>query len=179
MKVRISTIELLLFEREVKMNIFRNVMIFIIDYFWIWFLITGLIFGIIILLKILEEKVILKQAIIIGVFQCLALWPGMSRSASTIMGAWIAGLSTVAAAEFSFFLAIPTMIGATAYKLISTSVILSTNEIITLIIGFIVAFLTAYIVVKKFIGYLKKHPLKNFAIYRMVVGIIILAIIFF
>ena len=63
------------------------------------------------------EKINIKQSFKIGCFQCLALWPGMSRSASTIMGGWVCGVSTVAATEFSFFLAIPTMVGATALTL--------------------------------------------------------------
>jgi len=125
------------------------------------------------------DNINLKQAFKIGCFQCLALWPGMSRSASTIMGGWITGLSTVAAAEFSFFLAIPTMLGATAYSLMKSGFTLTSNEVFTLVVGFIVSFLVALIVVDKFINYLKKKPMKVFAIYRLFVGVIILSFAFF
>ncbi|WBW98700.1 undecaprenyl-diphosphate phosphatase [Oceanirhabdus sp. W0125-5] len=114
-----------------------------------------------------------KQAIIIGIAQCMALWPGMSRSASTIMGGWVAGLSTYAATEFSFFLALPVMVGATGYKLLTTPVVLSGTHIFVLIVGFIAAFLVALIVVDKFLNYLKKKPMKVFSIYRLIVGVII------
>jgi undecaprenyl-diphosphatase len=117
-----------------------------------------------------------KQAIIIGLFQCLAIIPGMSRSASTIIGGWIAGLSTVAAAEFSFFLAIPVMIGMSLLKFIKIGGVstLTSIEIISLGVGFLVSFIVALIVIRKFIDYLKKKPMKVFVIYRMVFGIIIL-----
>ncbi|ERK29330.1 undecaprenyl-diphosphate phosphatase [Clostridium intestinale] len=117
-----------------------------------------------------------KQAIIIGLFQCLAIIPGMSRSASTIIGGWIAGLSTVAAAEFSFFLAIPVMMGMSLLKFIKIGGVstLTSIEIISLGVGFLVSFIVALIVIKKFIEYLKKKPMKVFVIYRMVFGIIIL-----
>lgn len=124
------------------------------------------------------DDVSYKQALFIGFAQCFAMWPGMSRSASTIMGGWLAGLSTVAAAEFSFFLAIPTMVGASGYKLIKGGMALSSGEIITLIIGFIVAFGVALIVVDKFIGYLKKKPMKGFAVYRLFIGVLILGLIY-
>lgn len=125
------------------------------------------------------EQVGYKQALIIGCFQCLALlWPGFSRSASTIIGGWMVGLSSVAAAEFSFFLAIPTMIIATIYSLLKTSLVLNANEIFSLIIGFIVSFVVALVVVDKFIEFLKKKPMRNFAIYRILVGIVILFMAF-
>lgn len=123
-----------------------------------------------------EINITPKQAIIIGLFQCLAIIPGMSRSASTIIGGWIAGLSTVAAAEFSFFLAIPVMMGMSLLKFIKIGGIstLTSIEIISLGVGFLVSFIVALIVIKKFIEYLKKKPMKVFVIYRMVFGIIIL-----
>ena len=123
-----------------------------------------------------EINITPKQAIIIGLFQCLAIIPGMSRSASTIIGGWIAGLSTVAAAEFSFFLAIPVMMGMSLLKFIKIGGIstLTLIEIISLGVGFLVSFIVALIVIKKFIEYLKKKPMKVFVIYRMVFGIIIL-----
>lgn len=119
------------------------------------------------------DDVSLKQAIFIGCFQCLALWPGMSRSASTIMGAWICGLSSPAAAEFSFFLAIPTMVGACGLKVFKGGV-LTPNEVIALGVGFIVAFIVALVVVEKFVNFLKRRKMRIFAVYRIFVGIILL-----
>jgi undecaprenyl-diphosphatase len=121
------------------------------------------------------------QAFFIGCFQCLALWPGMSRSASTIMGGWISGLSSVAAAEFSFFLAIPTMIVATGYTLIKkgVDVIQTSNQVIALGVGFLVSFIVAYIVIEKFIGFLNKRPMRIFAIYRIFIGIVLLLLAVF
>lgn len=123
-----------------------------------------------------DARVSYKQAIIIGVFQCLSIIPGMSRSASTIMGGWVAGLSTPMAAEFSFFLAIPVMIGMSILKLAKLGGFGAMNgsELIALIIGFVVAFVSAMIVVKKFISFLKKKPLRPFAIYRMVFAVVVL-----
>lgn len=120
------------------------------------------------------EAITIKQSIKIGLFQCLALWPGMSRSASTIMGGWVSGVSTVAATEFSFFLAIPTMVGATGLTLYKSGMSFNTGEIITLVIGFVTAFLVALVVVEKFVSYLKHKPMKVFAIYRIIVGITLL-----
>lgn len=121
------------------------------------------------------DKVNYKQAIKIGLFQCIAMWPGMSRSASTIMGGWIAGLNNTAAAEFSFFLAIPTMVGASALKLIKYDAYatITKTQVTALIIGFIVAFLVALIVVDAFMNFLKKHPMRVFALYRIFMGIIL------
>ena len=123
------------------------------------------------------EGITYKQALFIGFFQCFAMWPGMSRSASTIMGGWLAGLSTVAATEFSFFLAIPTMIGASTLKLAKGAMALSGGELFTLGVGFVVAFLVALIVVDRFISFLKNKPMKIFAIYRMMVGIVIISLV--
>lgn len=121
------------------------------------------------------EDVNLRQAFIIGCFQCLALWPGMSRSASTIMGAWISGLSTVAAAEFSFFLALPTMVAASGWTLLKKGFAIQTStEVIALAVGFLVSFIVAYIVIEKFIAFLKKRPMRVFAIYRIFIGIVLL-----
>mgnify|MGYP001594296580 CR=1 FL=1 len=125
------------------------------------------------------DKISIKQSLKIGCFQCLALWPGMSRSASTIMGGWICGVSTIAATEFSFFLAIPTMVGAATLTLYKTGTKFSNGEIITLVIGFVVAFLVAMLVVERFVAYLKTKPMKVFAIYRIIVGIVLLCLIKF
>ena len=117
-----------------------------------------------------------KQALIIGGFQCLSIIPGMSRSASTIIGGWFAGLSTSASAEFSFFLAIPVMLGMSALKLIQLGGFgsMSTVELISLGIGFAVSFLVALIVVKKVIAFLQKKSMTVFACYRIVFGLFVL-----
>lgn len=123
-----------------------------------------------------ELNVTLKQAMIIGVFQCLAIVPGMSRSASTIIGGWVAGLTTVAAAEFSFFLAIPVMIGMSTLKIIKIGGFSSMTsvELVSLAVGFLVAFLVALIVIRIFISYLQTRPMKVFVYYRMIFAIIVL-----
>jgi undecaprenyl-diphosphatase len=94
------------------------------------------------------------------------------------MGGWVVGMTTAAAAEFTFFLAIPTMFAASAYSLHSalkdTAIVLDSSHIVALIVGFIVAFIVALIVVKKFIEYLKHKPLRVFAIYRIIAGVAIL-----
>jgi undecaprenyl-diphosphatase len=123
-----------------------------------------------------ELKVTVGQALLIGLFQCLAIIPGMSRSASTIIGGWVSGLSTVLAAEFSFFLAIPVMVGMSFLKILKIGGFssLSSPEMVSLIVGFIVSFIVALIVVKKFISYLQKKPMKAFAIYRMIFAVVVL-----
>ncbi len=116
----------------------------------------------------------------IGCFQCLAMWPGMSRSASTIMGGWIAGLSTTVAAEYSFFLAIPAMVGSSGLDLIKFDYsTMNFKYAIALIIGFVVAFIVALIVMRKFIDYLKKRPMRVFAVYRIGAGIVFAILMFF
>lgn len=124
------------------------------------------------------DDVNIVQAFKIGCFQCLALWPGMSRSASTIIGAWISGLNTVAAAEFSFFLAIPTMVGASALSLKNGIGSMDGSQVIALVIGFVVSFIVALVVVEKFIKFLQRKPMRIFAIYRIFVGIVILVLAF-
>ena len=123
-----------------------------------------------------EWNITVKQAWTIGLFQCLAIIPGMSRSASTIIGGWVSGLSTVTAAEFSFFLAIPVMVGMSLLKLIKIGglVSLTSPEIISLAVGFIVSFIVALAVINRFISYLQKKPMKIFAIYRMIFAVVVL-----
>lgn len=123
-----------------------------------------------------ELNVTARQAWTIGLFQCLAIIPGMSRSASTIIGGWISGLSTIAAAEFSFFLAIPVMVGMSMLKIIKIGGIstLTYVETISLAVGFIVSFVVALTVVKSFISYLKRKPMKVFAVYRMIFAVVVL-----
>lgn len=117
----------------------------------------------------------LKQAFIIGCFQCMSvIWPGFSRSASTIIGGWVVGLSTVAAAEFSFFLAIPTMFIATFYSLLSNLTDITIMGFLVILIGFVVSFIVALIVVDKFMNFLKRRKMRIFAVYRILLSIIII-----
>ncbi|NTW71904.1 MAG: undecaprenyl-diphosphate phosphatase [Eubacteriaceae bacterium] len=124
-----------------------------------------------------DINVSVKQALIVGFFQCLAIIPGMSRSASTIIGGWVSGLSTVVSAEFSFFLAIPVMVGMSALKIVKLGglSLISSTEMLALAVGFIVSFIVAVIVIDKFINYLKKKPMRIFAYYRMIFAVIVLA----
>lgn len=119
------------------------------------------------------------QALKVGVLQVLAVWPGMSRSASTIMGGWIAGFSTPIAAEFSFFLAIPAMVGSSAKDLLEFDFSIMTPTLwVALVVGFIVAFIVSVFVMNKFINFLKKKPMRVFAIYRIAVGILLAVLTF-
>lgn len=119
------------------------------------------------------KDITFKTAFIIGMFQVLAMWPGTSRSAATIIGAIILGLNRTAAAEFSFFLAIPTMLGATLLKIIKTTGITSYGWLL-IVIGFILSFIVAYVVIKKFLAYVQKNDFKVFGYYRIVIGILVL-----
>jgi len=123
------------------------------------------------------DKTDIRQALTIGVGQCLALIPGMSRSASTIMGGMVAGLSTKAAAEFSFFLAIPTMIAASSYSLIKGFSGMTPIQWQALGIGFVVSFFVALLAVDRFLSFLKNHSLKFFAYYRILIGIAMVVLI--
>ena len=123
------------------------------------------------------DRIGIKKSFLIGVAQCMSLIPGMSRSASTIMGGMIMGLSVKAAAEFSFFLAIPTMFAATGYSLFKGFTALTLIEWEALVVGFIISFIVALLVVDKFLDFLGKHSLKSFAYYRLVVGILMIALI--
>lgn len=126
------------------------------------------------------DKITPMESLKIGVFQCLAMWPGMSRSASTIMGGWVSGLSTTVAAEYSFFLAIPAMIGSSGLDLIKFDYSkMNTTNAIALLVGFVVSFIIALIVMKKFVSYLKKRPMRVFAVYRIGAGIIFAILISF
>lgn len=120
------------------------------------------------------DDITLKTAFLIGFFQCLAMVPGTSRSAATIIGAMVLGSSRTAAAEFSFFLAIPTMIGATLLKIIKMGFAFTTHQWLLILFGAVVSFVVAYGVIVKFMGYIKKHDFKVFGIYRIVLGAIVL-----
>ena len=119
-------------------------------------------------------KITAKMAIIVGLFQVLSIIPGMSRSASTIIGGWVAGFSTVAAAEYSFFLAIPVMFGQALLNILKAQGTLLATEWIALGIGFAVSFIVALGVIGSFISYLQKKPMKVFAIYRIIFAFAVL-----
>lgn len=116
----------------------------------------------------------IKAALIIGFFQCLAMVPGTSRSAATIIGGLVLGLNRSAAAEFSFFLAIPTMFGATLLKIVKEGFAFTGAEWGLIGIGFVVSFIVALGVIKLFMGYITKKGFKPFGYYRIVMGIVVL-----
>lgn len=150
---------------------------------------VSLIIGGVLLLKVddwfgnsEETKISYLTAFKIGLFQCLAMIPGVSRSGASIVGGMTQKLSRTTAAEFSFFLAIPTMLGATvkkSYDYYKAGFELTQEQVNLLIIGNIVGFIVALIAIKSFIGYLQKHGFKIFGYYRIIAGIAILLIHFF
>jgi undecaprenyl-diphosphatase len=126
-----------------------------------------------------EQEMSNLTAFKIGCFQVLAVvFPGLSRSAATIIGGMQQKLTRNAAAEFSFFLAVPTMCAATGYKLLKGHELLNAENIKLLLFGNVVGFIVAIIAIKSFIGYLSKHGFRIFGWYRIAVGIIILALYF-
>ena len=120
-----------------------------------------------------------KTAILIGCFQALSLIPGTSRSGSTILGAILLGVGRGAGAEFSFFMAIPTMLGASAIKLLKffleTGARMASQELTVLIVGMVVSFVVSLLVIKGLMEYVRKHSFSAFGVYRIVLGIIVLA----
>ena len=116
-----------------------------------------------------------KTALLIGVFQVIAaVFPGTSRSGATILGGLMLGVSRTVAAEFTFFLAIPVMFGASLLKIAKFGLAFTSTELMILHVGCIVAFVTSMIVIKFLMGYIKKHDFKVFGWYRIVLGIIVL-----
>ncbi len=115
-----------------------------------------------------------QTAIIIGVFQVLSLIPGTSRSGATILGAILIGVSREVAAEFTFFLAIPVMFGASLIKMLKFGFNFTGNEVLILILGMLTAFVVSVLAIKFLMGYIKKHDFKAFGIYRIVLGILVL-----
>ena len=113
-------------------------------------------------------------ALLIGLFQVLSIIPGTSRSGATIIGALLIGVSRVAAAEFTFFLAVPTMLGASALKLLKFGLDFTSAEIMTLVIGMVVAFVVSLLCIKFLMSFIRKHDFKPFGWYRIVLGIIVL-----
>ena len=113
-------------------------------------------------------------AFLIGLFQVLSIIPGTSRSGATIVGALLIGVSRVAAAEFTFFLAVPVMFGMSALKMVKMGFAMTGAEAVILILGMAVAFIVSLIVIKFLMGYIKKHDFQIFGWYRIVLGILVL-----
>ena len=129
-----------------------------------------------------ETKLTEKRAFMVGLFQCISMIPGVSRSMATIVGGMSQKMTRKDAAEFSFFLAVPTMFGATVYKMYKLlsegGTELIANHLDTLIIGNVVAFIVALLAIKFFISFVQKYGFKAFGWYRIIVGGIILAMLF-
>lgn len=124
-----------------------------------------------------SDEVTPKKAFMIGLFQCIAMIPGVSRSAATIIGGLYQKLNRKTAAEFSFFLAVPTMFAATLYKVYKFSkegIGVQPDQINMLIVGNVVAFIVAVLAIRSFIGYITKYGFKIFGYYRIVVGLLII-----
>ena len=118
-----------------------------------------------------------RTALLIGCFQCLSLIPGTSRSGSTILGAILLGVGRSAGAEFSFFLAIPTMLGASALKLLKfllSGVSVTGTEVGVLLVGCVVSFLVSFVVIRGLMEYVRKHSFRVFGVYRIALGILVL-----
>jgi undecaprenyl-diphosphatase len=120
------------------------------------------------------DRITLKQATGAGIFQCLALFPGVSRSGATIMGGLLIGFDRKVAVEFSFFLAIPTMFAATGYDLLKNLNVVSSADIPLFLVGFVTSFISALIVIKAFLGYVSRHDFSGFAYYRIIFGLLVL-----
>ena len=124
------------------------------------------------------EELTYKDAMIIGMFQLIAaIFPGTSRSGATIIGALLIGISRTVAAEYTFFLAIPVMFGASLLKILKFGLSFTGMEIAILLVGMIVAFVVSILVIKFLMNYIKKHDFKVFGWYRIVLGVIVLLLL--
>jgi undecaprenyl-diphosphatase len=117
------------------------------------------------------------QALKIGLFQVLSLWPGVSRSGATIIGGMLSGLDRKTAAEFSFLAAVPIMVAATGYDLLKSLDTLTISDAPFFAIGFVTAFLSAMVAVKLFVAFVSKHTMSGFGVYRILVGVLTLLFI--
>lgn len=123
-----------------------------------------------------NQEITYPKALKIGFFQCIAMIPGVSRSAATIIGGMSQKLNRKTAAEFSFFLAVPTMFAASAYKLLKTYDVINVQNVKFLVVGNVVAFIVAMLAIKFFISFLTKYGFKVFGVYRIIVGLIIISL---
>lgn len=123
------------------------------------------------------EDISYWTAFLIGLFQVLSIIPGTSRSGSTIVGALLIGVSRVAAAEFTFFLAVPVMFGLSAIKVLQFGFSFTSAELVVLIVGSLVAFIVSVLVIKFLMGYIKKHDFTAFGWYRIILGIVVILLL--
>lgn len=123
------------------------------------------------------EDISYRTAFLIGMFQVLSIIPGTSRSGATIIGALLLGVSRIAAAEFTFFLAVPVMFGLSAIKILKFGISFTITEFLFLVIGMITAFIVSVLVIKFLMGYIKKHDFKIFGWYRIVLGILVILLL--
>ncbi|MDD2202845.1 MAG: undecaprenyl-diphosphate phosphatase [Bacilli bacterium] len=182
LKIAVATIPAgiagFLFEEQIDTLLYNSVTVAIMLIFY------GVIF---ILLESKNKKplttelpqISFKLALGIGLFQMLALVPGTSRSGATIIGAVFLGTSRYIASEFSFFLAIPTMLGASFYKLMKSGFVFSSLEIMVLVVGSITAFVVSLWAIKFLLDYIKNHDFKVFGYYRIILGLLVLFFYFF
>lgn len=124
-----------------------------------------------------NKEITYPKALKIGFFQCIAMIPGVSRSAATIIGGMLLGLSRKQAAEFSFFLAVPTMAAAAGYKFLKTYEVIQAEDIKILLIGNFVAFIVAMLAIRFFISFLTKYGFKVFGYYRIILGLLLLGLL--
>ncbi len=124
-----------------------------------------------------DREITFPEALKIGFYQCIAMIPGVSRSAATIIGGMFQGLTRKQSAEFSFFLAVPTMAAAAGYKFLKTYESIQASDIKILLFGNVVAFIVAMLAIRFFINFLTKYGFKVFGYYRIVLGIILLALL--
>jgi len=150
----------------------------------VWVVASSLLIGGVILLFVdkwfqssNEEKIDYKKSLFIGFFQCIAMIPGVSRSAATIIGGMAQGLNRKTAAEFSFFLAVPTMFAASAYKMLKGYKEITTDNLDILLFGNLIAFIVAMLAIKFFISFLTKYGFQIFGWYRIVLGLFLLILL--
>jgi undecaprenyl-diphosphatase len=122
------------------------------------------------------DRVPVKSAFWVGVAQCASLIPGMSRSGSTIIGGLLAGLDRKVATEYSFFLALPTIIAATAYQILKAKATFTQQDYVALAVGLLVSFIVAWAVIAAFLTFVQRHTLRVFAYYRILLGILVFLI---
>ena len=124
------------------------------------------------------DQVGLRTALSVGLAQCFALFPGISRSGATIVGGLLAGMDRRVATEYSFFLALPTMIVATVYQLLKSLQLFTRDDMAALSVGLVVSFLVGWAVIAGFLAFVKHHSLRSFAYYRIALGVIVLAMFY-
>jgi len=119
----------------------------------------------------------LREAWWVGIAQCFSLFPGVSRSGATIMGGLVVGMDRTTATEFSFLLALPTMIAATGYKIVKSRALLFQDDLLLFPVGLATAFVTGLLVIAGFLTFIKRHTFKPFAYYRIALGILVLTVL--